>query len=428
MTLPIAVALLAVCSVAMYRYGRSALFPPATLAIVWTITLFALWLCGDLYFPLTAETEEMVLLGVLAFSIGGLLAVRIPAGPGRSLALVPASRRLRVQKMLKWVPLLLIANFPFFLLYLRQLSGTIAPRESMWKQIRIASIKANISGAGGLHIESSLLPFISLAALVAVFEYADTKKDKVHALATLVLACLYQMLNGSRSDLLLLLISAVAIFWVCRGRAPVRALAVAAIAFGLLFGINQVAMGKFGADPGATMTDNLPRVAEGFSTYWLGGIVAFDQILQNPQLKYGWDLNKFITRVANRFGAEMLEHDRNLQYTKVSPTQVTNVYSVFLPYYMQSNSATAVVLLMALVGTVSTYVFRKAIGGTCWAVFAHGAFVFCTIMTIFSDEFFSQITFVLKVGILSTAVYFLPRLTDRVPAPWTSDIGSELCE
>ena len=44
--LPITVALLALWSLAMCRYGRSVLFPPATLAIIWTITLFALCLGG----------------------------------------------------------------------------------------------------------------------------------------------------------------------------------------------------------------------------------------------------------------------------------------------------------------------------------------------------------------------------------------------
>ena len=62
-------------------------------------------------------------------------------------------------------------------------------------------------------------------------------------------------------------------------------------------------MGKYGADAGASLTENLPHVAEGFGTYWLGGIIAFDQNRQNPELRYGWDLGKFAKRIANRFGA-----------------------------------------------------------------------------------------------------------------------------
>ena len=62
----------------MYRYGRSVLFPPASLGIVWTITLFAIWLCGDVYFPLTSMANEIVLAGVLAFSLGGICAVVVP--------------------------------------------------------------------------------------------------------------------------------------------------------------------------------------------------------------------------------------------------------------------------------------------------------------------------------------------------------------
>ena len=70
MTLPLTIALLALWSLAMFRYGRSVLFPPASLGIVWTITLFAIWLCGDVYFPLTTTANEIVLAGVLSFSAG----------------------------------------------------------------------------------------------------------------------------------------------------------------------------------------------------------------------------------------------------------------------------------------------------------------------------------------------------------------------
>ena len=79
MTLPLTVGLLALWSVAMYRYGRSVLFPPAALAIVWTITMFAIWLCGDTYFPLTITANTIVLAGVFAFSLGGFCAVAAPA-------------------------------------------------------------------------------------------------------------------------------------------------------------------------------------------------------------------------------------------------------------------------------------------------------------------------------------------------------------
>ena len=57
MTLSVTIALLAVWSLAMFRYGRSVLFPPALLSIVWTITLFAIWLCGNVYYPLTYHRQ-----------------------------------------------------------------------------------------------------------------------------------------------------------------------------------------------------------------------------------------------------------------------------------------------------------------------------------------------------------------------------------
>ena len=221
------------------------------------------------------------------------------------------------------------------------------------------------------------------------------------------------MINGARSEVLLLLISSIVILWLKRGGAPIRLLITMALSFVLIFSAGQIAMNKYGANAGASLGDNLPRVAEGFGTYWLGGIIAFDQNRQNPELRYGWDLGKFARRIANRLGAHYSEHDRNLEYTKISPRQTTNVYTAFLPYYMDHGGMRGVVVLMFLVGSLSVYVYRNALKGNCWAVFTVGAFVYATVMTIFSEEYFAQIMFWVKAGLLSTLVYFTPPLRSR---------------
>ncbi len=414
MTLPVTIALLAVWSLAMVRYGRSILFPPALLGIVWTITLFAIWLCGNMYYPLTITAYEIVLAGVLAFSLGGICAVVVPLWRGRTLTAVSARRRLQVDRWLTVAGILSLLNIPVSYLYFKELSDTIAPRESGWRQIRIAASKANISGQGALSIESLILPFLTIIALIAVYEYADTRRRRARTLFLVLLAGGYQLLNGARSEVLLLLVSSVVILWLKKGAPPRRLLGIMGLVFLLVFSAGQISMGKYGADPGASLADNLPRVAEGFGTYWLGGIIAFDQNRQNPELKYGWDLAKFAKRIANRFGATYSERDRNLEYTKISSTQITNVYTAFLPYYMDHGGMPGLIGLMFLVGFLSAYVYRCAIHGNCWAVFTLGAFVYATVMTIFSEEYFAQIMFWIKAGGLSTLVYFAPSITQQV--------------
>jgi oligosaccharide repeat unit polymerase len=428
MSLTMAILVLSGWGFFMYRYGRSILFPPALLTFVWAVTLLVLLLCGGMYYPIFHSTMFIVVAGVLSFSLGGLLAIRLPKSRSFHLGNVSGTRIKSIRRLLRWMPLTLVLNFPFFLAYLGQLSATIAPREGIWRQIRMASIHANATG-GGIHIESSLLPLISFVALLAVFEWTETRQDGWYALATFVLATFYHLLNGSRSDILLLMVSAVTIYWVRSGAPPKKALVTAVFGFGVLFIVNQVAMGKFGADPNASIGENVPKVVEGVTTYWLGGIVAFDQFCQNPKLKYGWDLNAFAIRIANKLGANLLQHNRDLEYSKISPTQVTNVYSIFLPYYMQTDSMAGVVYLMFVVGLLSTYTYRCAIGGSCWAVFILGTLIFCTLMTFFSDEFFAQITFMGKMAFFSTVIYFLPPLRslhshreDPLPLP-----GNPVC-
>jgi oligosaccharide repeat unit polymerase len=428
-TLPFTVALLAFWSVAMYRFGRSVLFPPAALGIVWTITLFAIWLCGDLYYPLTTTANVIVLAGVLSFSLGGMCAVVVPLRTGRTLTAVSTERRTQVDRWLSIAGLLLVLNIPFSYLYFKQLSETIAPRESMWRQIRIASNKANVSGhTATVSLESFILPLLSIVALIAVYEYADTGRRRGRTLFLVLLALGYQLLNGARSEVLLLLISSLVMLWLKRGVAPIRLLAMAGLVFLLVFSAGQVAMNKYGADAGASLTENLPHVAEGFGTYWLGGIIAFDQNRQNPELRYGWDLGKFYKRIANRFGATYSERDRNLEYTKISPSQITNVYTAFLPYYMDHGGMPGVIGLMFLAGFLSAYVYRCAVRGKCWAVFTLGAFVYATVMTIFSEEYFAQIMFWVKAGAVPTLVYFAPNITLRNRLRSTDRGESQSCK
>jgi oligosaccharide repeat unit polymerase len=411
MTLPLTIAILTIWSAIMYRYGRSALFPPASLAIVWTLTLFAIYACGDLYFPLTVIANTIVLTGVLAFSFGGICAVTAPLSKGRSLNAVTAKRHTQIDRWLTGALILFLLNIPLSYLYFRELSQTIAPRASWWRQVRIASSKLNISPQGTLSIESVILPFLSIVALIAVYEYAETRTRLIRAVLLVLLAGGYQLLNGARSEVLLLLISSIVILWLKQGAAPLRLLGIVGLVFLLVFSAGQISMSKYGAHPAASLGDNLPRVAEGFGTYWLGGIIAFDQNRQNPELRYGWDLGKFAKRIANRFGTNYSENDRNLQYTKISPSQITNVYTAFLPFYMDHGGMAGVIVLMFLMGFLSVYVYRCAIYGKCWAVFTLGAFVYATVMTIFSEEYFAQIMFWIKAGSLSTLVYFTPEIT-----------------
>jgi hypothetical protein len=81
---------------------------------------------------------------------------------------------------------------------------------------------------------------------------------------------------------------------------------------------------------------------------------------------------------------------------------------------------------MFLVGFLSAYVYRCALYGNCWAVFTLGAFVYATVMTIFSEEYFAQIMFWIKAGGLSTLVYFAPSITQQIgPRSTVTDIDEQ---
>jgi hypothetical protein len=86
---------------------------------------------------------------------------------------------------------------------------------------------------------------------------------------------------------------------------------------------------------------------------------------------------------------------------------------------MDHGGMPGMICLMFLVGFLSVYVYRCAVHGSCWAVFMLGGIIYATVMTIFSEEYFAQIMFLIKAGLVSTLVYITPGITQNVRPRWT---------
>ena len=70
----------------------------------------AVWLCGDIYFPLTTTADAIVLAGVLAFSVGGITAVATPCA-GANTRGGYATRRIQVDRWLTGAVIVLPAEY-----------------------------------------------------------------------------------------------------------------------------------------------------------------------------------------------------------------------------------------------------------------------------------------------------------------------------
>lgn len=86
--------LLALLAVVNYRFGRSLLWPPTLHAGLWSAALFILFLCGDMFYDISATTVTIYVMGSLAFSAGALLhhrsVLRGRGSPAGQRSIVPA--------------------------------------------------------------------------------------------------------------------------------------------------------------------------------------------------------------------------------------------------------------------------------------------------------------------------------------------------
>ena len=107
--------------------------------------------------------------------------------------------------------------------------------------------KRTYPARAAISIESFILPFLTIVGLIAVYEYGDTGRHKGRTIFLVVLAGGYQLLNGARSEVLLLLISSLVILWLKKGAAPLRLLGIMGVTFLLVFSAGQISMNKYGA-------------------------------------------------------------------------------------------------------------------------------------------------------------------------------------
>ncbi|MFZ0738889.1 MAG: O-antigen polymerase [Candidatus Acidiferrales bacterium] len=384
------------------------LYPPALFTSVWLVALVGLALSANMFYPISDASILIYIIGGLSFSAGGFLVALGSAatGLGTTRRFLP---RWRVHRALLLVVVVSVLLLPLYGYYLQQVRAAGPGGADIWQEFRSGAMAVNdLPGGGPLWFLASAVPLFSVFALIAVYEYSRTKQRLLLTMAVVVSALLYNTLSTSRSDLLLLILGILGIIWIRMPRAAMKITVLSALLFGSLSVVNQVMLGKMGADPTAPITRNAAPVVDGFTSYAVGSLVAFDYVVHHPTaVPDQWMLDKFFIRTANKFGAGLKEPSQNLEYTNVSPYLVTNVYTIYFAFFLPYGY-TGVVLIMAALGAFTTFVYCRAIRGSPVAILLYSALLFPIVMSVFAEEFFSQLGFWLKLLVVAGAIYWMP--------------------
>jgi oligosaccharide repeat unit polymerase len=176
----------------------------------------------------------------------------------------------------------------------------------------------------------------------------------------------------------------------------------------VLFAIVAVVLGKGRTNPSASLSENIAPAVEIVEWYTLGGVVAFDRIVQNPSgIRSSWSISRFFLLTANKLGASFEVPSLHAEYTMISPSMKTNVYTMYFSYFQDYGWA-GIVLLPYVLGYTLTWVYRNARGGSRAALVLYGLMFSGILLSGFNEEFFLALNTLLKGVVVVWLVFSLP--------------------
>lgn len=402
---------LGILSVVNLRLARSMTYPPFVFCATWMGALALLWALGDTFYPVSIGALGYFIFGAAAFSAGGFAALLPNLGTfeKRSRPVSAADRRI-VQVALDIGLVLAVGALPIYFRYMKQMAAFSKGKGSDWQQMRRGIIAVmNLPGGAGFRIEPLLLPSFLILALLAFYEYDGGRVRRWRTYLFLLIAAGFALSSSGRSEVLLLMVGLVAIAWTKWDPPQLKLISTAAFAFVLLFGANQILLEKTNASSRASLSENLPAVANGFASYAMGGIVGFDYVLRHPGvIENGWKPTRLVTSVLNKLGGNYREPSHDLAYVGIGSGNVTNVYTAYFAFVDYGMMVAGCFLVF--LGAVSTLAYRYALRGSPLGVLLFGTSLYGCVMSIFAEEWFARFAFYLKAAVIVFVLYeVLPR-------------------
>ena len=385
------------------------LYPPALLAATWTILLGLLLAAGDLYYPISPPTMIVYLAGVIAFSVGAFFSTHFFAQSVR----IAASRLSRRPGglILTGGLILLVAVLPLYWDHIQDFASAAAS-EDFWRSVRVESVAQgddwSIKTFVTLIWEACSVLAVLLAA-TAVAENNGSRFSRIRMILLIAIALMYGMMAGASSGAVSLALGLIGIDAIRHGGFRTRMIIVGLTVAIVSFAVVAAVLSKGNIESSASISENVSGTVELVGVYLLGGVVAFDAVVQYPaSITPVWSMWRVFQLTANKFGASFDVPSIHAEYTDISNDYNGNVYTMYFSYY-PDYGLVGVCVIMVILGALVTVIYQKAVHGNPRAVVLY-AFVFSGIvLSGFSESFFLGANFWFKAILYTMLAYrFLP--------------------
>jgi len=394
--LPIAILTLLTMAALNYCLAKRLFYPPLIFCLVWALDLTLVLLAGSFFYPLSDKTLAIITSGCAAFSLGSTVILLAPIEQKQIPYVLTVSN-----KILNWLLAAAVIGLPVFYHWIAGLTSGSGATNVMAIRTAIVAL-----GNGG-DMESSFYENVATfsMAIAAITCLEDGRKRKILAL---IVGVLMTLLSGSRYAIATLMLSAFFLDWLRQGRLRWRLIVPGMTAFVIFFGVMAIYLGHGETSSEGSLVENAVPVLKLVGSYTSGGTIAFDQVVRDPGIvPHTWQIDRAVLLVLNKFGAHFDVPVINAEYVTIGKDgMLQNVYTMYFAYY--DWGIAGILLLTSVVGFYTTWLFRRALAGHRIAAVLCAYFVAECVLSIFNENFFLGLNYIVKLAALSWIVYSLP--------------------
>jgi oligosaccharide repeat unit polymerase len=386
-----------------WMVGRSLLFPPALLTGTWLLSVVFLAASSGLL-PIEPTALAVFLVGTSAFVLGG---IAMDWADSPRTAAEPRTHHRAAGRVIDAFLAILVVGLPFYWLALLKGVGS-SDAGSVLHSIRAAQLE-QVDEASSFNPVMNLAVISQFVAAASFLENGATPGRRWRAVLAVVLAFVYGAMGGAKANAVMLVLTLAFLSSFRAGRLRVGVVLGAAFGAVGVFAVGLLVI-NFAYGDSSTLQATLTELVETVQSYWLGGLVAFGTVAVNPNvIESTIPIERFFLETGRSLGMSVHVPPTHAAYTMVSSTAETNTYTFYFCYFKELGWAGTCVV-MAVLGAIVTFVYRRALRGSAVATLLCARFSVGLVLSIHSEHFFTALNSYIKFGLFLALLYALPAL------------------
>jgi oligosaccharide repeat unit polymerase len=298
----------------------------------------------------------------------------------------------------------MIIGFPLYWKHITQ--GMDAIEGSLvFQQIRNQSVEHSNEGAAFSLIKNFDI-LSQFVAIIAVYEDNGSRRHRIRSAIAILVAMVYGSAGGAKGNVVTLMVQLFFVVSLKKGKINWRMLLVTGCLVVGFFGMALMWVNYAYMDiKGESGVSNL--LVETIQSYWVGGLVSFNRLVQNPQaIPLTQPIYRFFMETARSLGMAVTVPSINAEYTMISPTMDTNVYTLYYGYFCDFGWP-GVILIMSGLGAGLTWLYQRVRPSTPIALIFYSQMCIGIVFSFGADHFFMGLNSHIKFIVMLYVLYVL---------------------